>query len=257
MFFCYIDVQEYCLGSGEDPMIKYRKIYQDIKDRIQNGVYPVGEKLPEGHRLAQEFDCSELTIKKSLDILVAEGFIVRKRGSGSYVKMNKSKQGSHVSNNYLSGCQFFEAEEGQTVTARVLKFGAIQAGEEIAEKVQCRPTDLVYQIERVRLVDDIPYHIEYVYILTKLIPNLHLDNLQGSLYGYITDELKYTIHSANLKIQTQRASEYEAIHLARPLNEPLVCIEESAFLDNGQLLAYTISKHTCESFQFRTIFVKV
>lgn len=237
-------------------MVKYRQIYQEIKRRIKDQEYPVGEKLPEGHRLAQEFACSELTIKKALDILVSDGLVVRKRGSGSYVKMREPMNDFASDSTHLMGSYAHYAKDGQEVTAKVLQFNAIQAGDELAAKMQCDPNELVYQIERVRLLDGVPQHIEYTFLSTRLIPNLNLEHLHESIYKYITQDLKHNIHSANLRIFTQDPNEIEAKELNREPRDKLICIEQVAFLDNGQLFEYSIAKHTCESFEFKTTFVK-
>ncbi len=46
-------------------MIKYQGIYSEMKTRILSGEYSSEEKLPDGRSLAAEFECSEITIKKS------------------------------------------------------------------------------------------------------------------------------------------------------------------------------------------------
>ena len=65
---------------------KYIDIYTQIKYDIESGKYPINEKLPQGRILADQFDVSELTITKAINLLVQEGYIVRRRGSGSFVK---------------------------------------------------------------------------------------------------------------------------------------------------------------------------
>ena len=63
---------------------KYTEIYAQIKEDIESGVYKINEKLPQGRLLAQKYQVSELTITKALNVLVREGYIVRRRGSGSF-----------------------------------------------------------------------------------------------------------------------------------------------------------------------------
>ena len=60
-------------------MPKYMEIYHEVRRRIVVGIYAPDKKLPEGARLAAEFECSELTITKALDLLVREGLVLRKR----------------------------------------------------------------------------------------------------------------------------------------------------------------------------------
>ncbi|MHC5923981.1 GntR family transcriptional regulator, partial [Streptococcus pyogenes] len=62
---------------------KYLSICQDIRRKIQDGTFAINEKLPDGQTLAKQYDVSLLTLKRALDLLVAEGYIIRRRGDGT------------------------------------------------------------------------------------------------------------------------------------------------------------------------------
>ncbi|MFH3639458.1 GntR family transcriptional regulator, partial [Acinetobacter baumannii] len=70
------------MASGST-QVKYLGIYQKIKQQILDGEYKINEKIPSSSVLAEEFDVSALTIKKALDLLVRDGYIIRRRGSGT------------------------------------------------------------------------------------------------------------------------------------------------------------------------------
>jgi GntR family transcriptional regulator len=42
--------------------------------------------LPDEFSLAKEYECSKMTVKKTMDLLVSEGLIVKRRGHGTIVK---------------------------------------------------------------------------------------------------------------------------------------------------------------------------
>ncbi len=73
------------MASGST-QVKYLGIYQKIKQQILDGEYKINEKIPSSSVLAEEFDVSALTIKKALDLLVRDGYIIRRRGSGTVVQ---------------------------------------------------------------------------------------------------------------------------------------------------------------------------
>ena len=50
---------------------KYMEVYSDVKKKIENGTYAIGEKLPTGSELAKQYHTSKLTVKKGLDMLVS------------------------------------------------------------------------------------------------------------------------------------------------------------------------------------------
>ncbi len=65
--------------------IVYKQIETVVKERIINGEYPAGSQLPTDNRLAQEFAISRLTVAKALNSMVADGWLERARGRGTFV----------------------------------------------------------------------------------------------------------------------------------------------------------------------------
>lgn len=64
---------------------KYKALYQWLTDRIQNGTYEYGQKLPSESELCAQFGYSRQTVRNALAQLEKEGVIIRSKGSGSFV----------------------------------------------------------------------------------------------------------------------------------------------------------------------------
>ncbi|CBG90420.1 GntR family transcriptional regulator [Citrobacter rodentium] len=234
-------------------MPKYMDIYHKVRHRIVAGVYAPDKKLPEGTRLAAEFACSELTVAKALDLLVREGLVLRKRGLGSFVK----RQVSAASNSHLIGTAQRCASYGKTLSTRIEQYAAVPANQDIAQKLQIPEGELVHEIQRVRIIDDLPSIIEYTWMPVALFPHLNLSHIQHSIYAYLTHELGHTIHSAHMTVTGLNASEQERQWLK--LSEPtiLIQVEQTAFLDNGRLFEYSRARHLWHTFNFETDYVRV
>ena len=67
-------------------LLKYIRLYDLLKQRIENGEYKNGQKLPTEYQLTQDFDLSRQTVRQSLKMLESDGYIERIQGSGSYVR---------------------------------------------------------------------------------------------------------------------------------------------------------------------------
>ncbi|MBE6366287.1 MAG: GntR family transcriptional regulator [Lentisphaerae bacterium] len=61
-------------------------IYNILRERIQNGTYPVGMKLPPETVFARELQVGKVTLRSALARLEQENLIVRMRSRGTFVK---------------------------------------------------------------------------------------------------------------------------------------------------------------------------
>ncbi|MGO2108662.1 MAG: GntR family transcriptional regulator [Staphylococcus equorum] len=67
---------------------KYQIVADEIKEKIINKSYQVGMLLPTEKQFQDRYNLSRYTIRQAMDLLVKEGYIKKKKGSGSYVSYN-------------------------------------------------------------------------------------------------------------------------------------------------------------------------
>ncbi|WP_423189053.1 GntR family transcriptional regulator [Alkalibacterium sp. f15] len=236
-------------------MKKYEEIYTDIKEKIINGDYTATEQLPFEKDLCESYNTSKMTVKRALDLLVEEGLIIKRRGSGTFVKDLSKKEILRITQtNQISGFSLFY--NNKDVKSEILTFKVVQADEIVQDKLNLKPESFVYDIHRVRLVDDKPIVIEHAYIPIERVPGLEKKHLEGSIYKYIKEDLGLTIQSAHRRFTVKKASEEEASHLAIEHNDPIAITEQIAYLDTGDSIEYSLSKHRSDAFAAETIITK-
>ncbi len=64
---------------------KHEKIYEDLRNRILSGVLSPGDRLPVERELAAELGVATMTLRRALDRLGDEGFLVRRPYYGTVV----------------------------------------------------------------------------------------------------------------------------------------------------------------------------
>ncbi|MGN4818991.1 efflux pump transcription regulator NorG [Bacillus cereus group sp. MYBK139-2] len=67
---------------------KYRQIVDYMKEKIENGEWPIGSKIPSQRQLAKSFQVNRSTVITALDELMADGLIQGKIGAGTIVTNN-------------------------------------------------------------------------------------------------------------------------------------------------------------------------
>ncbi|WP_433233390.1 GntR family transcriptional regulator [Micromonospora sp. CA-248260] len=63
----------------------WRRIRQDILDRIDAGLLKPGDKLPTTKELADQYDTSGVTVRKAIEILIEAGVLEGRQGIGVFV----------------------------------------------------------------------------------------------------------------------------------------------------------------------------
>ncbi len=67
---------------------KYQQIVDYMKEKIENGEWPIGSKIPSQRQLAKLFQVNRSTVITALDELMADGLIQGKIGAGTIVTNN-------------------------------------------------------------------------------------------------------------------------------------------------------------------------
>lgn len=77
---------------------RYEAISEDIKAKIKDGTYKYGQMLEPERKLMETYSSVRTTIRRALDLLVEQGFLVKKTGVGSFISDGKTKVPVHENN---------------------------------------------------------------------------------------------------------------------------------------------------------------
>lgn len=221
-------------------MKKYEEIASILRQRINNGTYSEGEKLPDQVALAQEFDVSRMTLKKSLDILAMEGLLFRKRGVGTFVIKSALWNGEDSKVDEYTGLS--KQFPNKNVKSKIITFDIQFPPEKIKAFLMLEDNQPVYYIERLRIIDDNPYILEKTYFVTDIIRNLTEDAIHHSIYDYITNTLGLRIGGAYRKIHADVSNELDQRELLCDEHTPILEVEQVVYLPNGTPFEYSTSR---------------
>lgn len=212
-------------------MPKYKEIAMALKEKIIEGDYQEGELLPDQETLAKTYQTSRVTVRKAIQLLIDEGLLYTRRGSGTYVRNNIKKNNKNVTQiNSVFGTSL---QEGAEVTSKILRFDVRFPTTYEYEALKIKHTDPVYDIKRVRYVDQEARSIESSIMPLKYIKDLDEEILKGSIYNYIRDELGYTISAAQRVIIASKANELDSQEFGIEVGDPILETNQVVFFDDG------------------------
>ena len=227
-------------------MLKYEKIANDLRQSIRKGEYSSGDQLPLEKELCEQYQVSRVTIKRAMDMLVQQGLVTKRRGSGTFVKTlddNYARQLSLSTGNQLLG--FRETFRESKVRTKVLRFEIVHPSDEVAKSLQMSTKDFVYDIIRVRILEDL-----------QLVPGMRNEILEDSIYRYIEKTLKLTIQSAHRTVRAVRSTELEQKELQIPPDLPILEVKQVAFFSDGHPFEYSVSHHRSDKCDFSAISIR-
>lgn len=220
---------------------QYKDIANTLKARIQNGDYVTGEHLPSQKELAEEFGTSRVTIQKALDELSNANLILRRQGSGTTVAPNSQSTLDILSSQYEGTTKLF-AGRGK-VSTQVLHFEIRLPNAHEQKRLSISDSTPVYDILRLRNVDDKPYELDHSIMPLSVIRNLTEKIAAGSIYTFIETQLGLKIGSSIRKITADIPSEDDQKYLQCHHNEPILQVSQTVHLADGRPFEYSQTRH--------------
>lgn len=170
-----------------------------------------GDRLPSERELCVLLDVSRTTLRSALAQLVAEHVVESRPGAGSFVC--PSRPTNHLDD--LSGFSEIVRKTGAEPRSRVIGSGIIACPDEIAGRLNLAAGDHVFELRRVRGVEDVAVCVETAYVPASAFPGIEgidfaresLTDVLGIRYG------RDTVHT-RLTVSVRRASAEEAALLS-------------------------------------------
>ena len=171
-------------ATGPQPKVtKQSATRQQVLDLIAR--LGIGTAIPSERQLSADLGVSRLTVRAALDALAREGYVVRRRGSGTYVQQPKIAQ-------ELTMTSFSEdmRRRGMTPGSRTLSMDTELAGARLGRLLRVSPSEKILVIKRLRLADGETMAIETLHLPSALVPGLEAKDLGGSFYELLHDRYR-------------------------------------------------------------------
>lgn len=220
------------------PIPVYYQLKEDVKRKINQGVWKVGQCIDSERELSENYGVSRMTIRQALGELVQEGILVREKGKGTFVCEPKVKQQDMMSFSEMI------SKSGRTLTTKVLSFERINTPEEFQDVFRF---EQLYKIDRLRIVDGEAVANETVYIPCDYCGYLDEEILKGSLYKLL-EEFGYDIAYSEASIQAILTEDEHRKLFNTQENIPLLKSFSKTFTDNGKILFLEESIYRSDKF---------
>jgi GntR family hexuronate regulon transcriptional repressor len=110
----------------------YQKIAAELKDRIHNHVYHVGDRLPAERMISEEMNVSRTVVREAIIMLEVEGLVDVRKGSGIHVVSQESRYqdipepSNPDDDEFLTAGPFEMLQARQLLESNIAEFAATQ-----------------------------------------------------------------------------------------------------------------------------------
>ena len=203
----------------DDRLPKYYLVKKSIVEKIENEEFQPGEPIPSERELMVDYQVSRITIRKAIEELVAEGYLYKVQGKGTYVKTDEGSNNLFA----ITSCTEDVIRLGMTPSKKTVVSELVRANVKRAKALEITIDDNVYMIGRILYADKEPLNYTLTFLPEKIFPGLSKYDLKKeSLYQIITEVYGVKITKARRTIEAIGAQDEIAEYLDIEEGTPII-----------------------------------
>lgn len=235
---------------------RYVTLADDLRTLIEEGALAPGDRLPSETELSRRYGFSRGTVVKAIELLVAEGVVNRKQGSGSFV----SKRSLHRRAGRLLSFADTAKEDGHRTAQQIISLGA-------ADPATARefgvPTQAV-NLRRLRLIDGVPCAIHRSIIPQSVFGRLFeseqqqaevLNSADFSLYARF-EERGLPVSEARERVTARLVDAEEADLLGVAVGSPVIVVFRVSYAERGEQLEAVEAIYRADYYTYDTHLIR-
>jgi GntR family transcriptional regulator len=216
----------------------YHQITQNLRELISSGQLHPGEPVPSEWDLSGLYGVSRLTVRRALDELAREGWLIRRHGVGTFVA---NPTLAEIVPSRLGFTQKMQ-QIGRRPSSRLVSVKVVPAAAEVAAPLDLEVDAAVAEVIRVRLADGEPIMLETAYLSQERFPDLTEANLgDGSLYAFLSERHQVAVVAVDQTLEPVLLTDQEARLLEAEPGSPALLSEVVAFTTGDVPVEYSWS----------------
>jgi GntR family transcriptional regulator len=229
--------------GGPAPL--YLRLKRLVTEAIAQGDLADDDAIPGERDLARMLGISRVTVRKAFGDLVAEGVLVQRRGSGTFVAP-KSERIELPLSRLTSFTEDMRSRGIETYSDWIERSAALPTPEE-AFVLALSPGEWVSRLHRLRRTDDRPLAIERASIPSRFLPDPLI--VEKSLYETLSAHGLRPVRALQ-RLYAAALSKGDAEMLGLPEGSPALFTERVSYLADGRVVEFTRCHYRGDSYDF-------
>lgn len=217
-------------------MSKYKKVYTDIKEKIEQNIWQANQEMPTENELMEIYSYSKDTIRKALSLLEMDGYIQKRQGRNSIILDHNLVRKPFVSE--LKTVSELNRSAHHQVQTELTNLYIVQGQPEVMKELEVDEKTDLYRVSRVRTIDGERLEHEISYFDRRIVPYLSKEIAESSIYQYLENDLGLEISHSRREISFRFATEEEKSLLDLADYDMVVSVTSTTYLADGRPFQY-------------------
>jgi DNA-binding GntR family transcriptional regulator len=227
----------------------YYRVFHTLEQRIRDQHYKLGDRLPSEDELCREFTTSRITIRAAVGRLVADGLVVRRRGSGTFINRLEERRPTPVKFTAALEDLFAHVQQTRTSSAQVL---SELPPSDVAELMRLPEGETVVVVRRIRTFQDHVFSLTTNYLPRAIgVRVKERDLYRYPLLRLLEERLGVTFRHAEQTIEARLANEDVAKALEIGFGDPVLFVERLMFGDDDRPLEVVRSYYRGDVYRYQ------
>lgn len=216
-----------------------------LRKMILEDEYKDGKLLPNEVDLSKQLNISRNTLRQAINKLVFEGLLVRKKGYGTTVAMQKVMSNAKK---WKSFSQEMQAQ-GLKIKNFELHLSYRKVSGEVANFFNTKPDEQLLCLERLRGTPELPF----VYFISYFNPDIPMsveEDMTLPLYEVLEKKFGIFVKTSKELISARKADAEMADKLGIPEGSPLLVRKRFVYDINSRPVEYNVGYYRADSFTY-------
>jgi len=239
------------MTPDSSPIPLYYQVSSVLRQRILDGSYDPGAKLPPEDDLAAEFDVSRATIRQAVGELVAADMLSRRQGRGTFVRQDATEGNS---GQVFSGTIYDLLKDVRRTKVREVEVEHdARLPRRFATELRLKePVGTV--VRRTRLMDGDPFAYTINYMPDSIGKQLSKRELRASGLMQLMESKKIVIDSARQTIRAELADPTVSEAIGIALGAAVLYVERTLFNPAGEPISFVRSWYRADRYDYTVTF---
>lgn len=233
-----------CSELDNDSIIPlYHQLKEIILERIESGEWPEGTAIPSENELTRTCRISRATVRRAMELLVHEGYLEKRRGTGTFVREPK------IVEQLPKLKSFSEEMAGREARKKVFSAEYVDPPARIKKILKLFPGEQVLYLKRLMIVDGVAIGILYEYICGRFGLDLDAD-FSGSLYD-ILQARDVVLKEAEQIIEASMSSDEEMSFMGLDNPFPTLVIKRIVYSATGDPVEFVTGVYHGDRYRYQ------